>query len=200
MPRDSHRAPTREYIAQLAARLMAEDGIEDYGAAKRKAARQAGAPNTRQLPDNEEIEGALKQYRALYCPDHPQHLRQLREQALEVMAEFTEFQPQLTGGVLKGSAGLHAPVQLQLFTENIKSVEHRLLSRGIAFRGGAVRLYQGNQVMDVPVLSFERKGVEIQMTLLSLDALRLQLRLHPAGQPLERAKRATVIELMATEG
>lgn len=199
MPRDSHRAPTREYIAQLAARLMAEDGIEDYGAAKRKAARQAGAPNMRQLPDNQEIEDALKQYRALYCLEHPQHLRQLRELALEVMAEFSEFQPQLTGAVLKGSAGQHAPVQLQLFTENIKSVEHRLLGRGIAFHGGAERLYHGSQAMDVPVLSFERNGVEIQMTLLSLDALRLQLRLHPAGRPIERAKRAAVMELMAAE-
>ena len=43
MSRDPGRNLTRERIAHLAARLMAEDGIEDYAQAKRKAARQAGS-------------------------------------------------------------------------------------------------------------------------------------------------------------
>ena len=42
MGRESGRNDTRSRIAHLAARLMAEDGIEDYALAKRKAARQAG--------------------------------------------------------------------------------------------------------------------------------------------------------------
>ena len=54
------RNDVRSRIAHIAARLMAEDGIEDHALAKRKAARQAGLSDSRQLPDNDEINEALK--------------------------------------------------------------------------------------------------------------------------------------------
>ena len=40
-PAVPHRSNLRREIAALAARMIAEDGISDYGFAKRKAARQA---------------------------------------------------------------------------------------------------------------------------------------------------------------
>src|SRR5688572_33232689 len=102
MPKRSHRSSgsagpeparndMRSRIAHLAARLMAQDGIEDYALAKRKAARQAGAADSRQLPDNDEIDAALKLYRELYQHEHPARLRELRQLALEVMDEFGQF-------------------------------------------------------------------------------------------------------------
>ena len=63
-----HRAPThrtstvRREIAALAARMMAEDGVQDYGFAKRKAARQMGATDADSLPTNAEIEAELLQH------------------------------------------------------------------------------------------------------------------------------------------
>ena len=134
MARDPGRNFTRERIAHLAARLMAVDGIEDYALAKRKAARQAGVPDARQLPNNDEIDAALRLYRKLYRQEHPAQLRELRQLALEVMDEFARFNPYLTGSVLRGNAGKYAAVSLQLFTDNAKSVEHYLLHRNIGFR------------------------------------------------------------------
>ena len=68
MAKDTVRNDMRSRIAHLAARLMAEDGIEDYALAKRKAARQAGVPDTRELPANEEIDAALRAYQQIYHP------------------------------------------------------------------------------------------------------------------------------------
>ena len=83
MPKESGRNDVRSHIAHLAARLMAEDGIEDYALAKRKAARQAGVPGTRDLPGNQEIEAALKLYREIHRPDtHRAQLRELRLTAI----------------------------------------------------------------------------------------------------------------------
>ena len=48
----------RERIAHQAARIIAEDGLQDYASAKHKAARQIGAPDTHSLPDNDEVERA----------------------------------------------------------------------------------------------------------------------------------------------
>ena len=56
----------RARIAAAAARLMAEDGIDDFALAKRKAARSLGAAETEALPGNDEIEAELRAYLALY--------------------------------------------------------------------------------------------------------------------------------------
>lgn len=197
MAQDPGRNDTRDRIAHLAARLMAEDGIEDYALAKRKAARQAGVPETRQLPKNDEIDAALKLYRELYQREHPAQLRELRQRALEVMDELAGFNPYLTGSVLRGSAGKYAAVSLQLFTDNAKGVEHFLLNRGIDFRNGETRLYAGDMTLDAPVLSFERDGVEIRLTLLSPRELRAQLKASAGGRPIERARREAVEALIA---
>ena len=66
MPRERSRDDIRSAIAVHAARLMAQDGIEDYGLAKRKAARRLGAAGTEALPGNDEIEAELRDYLALY--------------------------------------------------------------------------------------------------------------------------------------
>lgn len=187
----------REHLAHLAARLMAEDGIEDYALAKRKAARQAGMPDSRQLPDNDEIDAALRTYRELYQRQHPDQLRALRELALEVMSDLAEFNPHLTGSVLTGSAGRFADIQLQLFAESHKAVEFALLDHGIRLQTGTSRLYAGDLSIDAPVLSFDRDGVTIHLTLLSPRELRSRIKTGAEGRPLDRAGLAAVEMLIA---
>ena len=199
MGRNPARNVSREQIAHLAARLMAEDGIEDYALAKRKAARQAGAPDTRQLPDNGEIDAALKIYRELYQRQHPAQLRELRERALAMMAEFARFNPYLTGSVLNGTAGRYADIHLQLFTEPHKAVELDLLNKGIRFDTGALRVYAGDMPIDAGVLSFERDGVTIRLTLLTPRELRSRIKTSPGGKPLDRASREALEKLLAEE-
>lgn len=199
MGRNPARNVSREHIAHLAARLMAEDGIEDYALAKRKAARQAGAPDTRQLPDNDEIEAALKAYRGLYQRQHPAQLRELRQRALALMKEFERFNPCLTGSVLNGSAGRFADIHLQLFAEPQKAVELELLNKGIRFDTGAVRLYAGDMPIDAGVLSFDRDAVTVHLTLLTPRELRSRLKTSPGGKPLERANREALEKLLAEE-
>ncbi|HMS04776.1 MAG TPA: hypothetical protein PKD73_03155, partial [Burkholderiaceae bacterium] len=57
---------TREdEIAQAAARLVAEEGL-DYAAAKRRALRDLGLGPRTALPDNERVEDAVREYLALF--------------------------------------------------------------------------------------------------------------------------------------
>lgn len=197
MTRAPGRNVTRERIAHLAARMMAEDGIEDHALAKRKAARQAGVPDLRQLPNNEEIDAALRSYRGLYQREHPAQLRGLRLLALEVMQDLDRFNPYLTGPALTGVAGKYSGIQLQLFTDNAKGIEHYLLNRGVSFRGGQTRLYAGDMELTVPTLAFDRNGVETRLTLLSPRELRSRLKASVEGKPIERASRQAVEVLIA---
>src|SRR5690349_16886451 len=136
MARHSNRRSTdmRARIAAAAARLMAEDGIDDFALAKRKAARQLGVSEAQSLPRNDEIEAELRAYRALYqAEEHPQVIGELRRIALDAMQALEQFSPYLTGAVLTGTAGPFAEIELQLFPDSAKDVEIFLLDRNIAF-------------------------------------------------------------------
>lgn len=199
MPKETGRNDRRSAIAYLAARLMAEDGIEDYALAKRKAARQAGLPDTRDLPSNDEIEAALKAHQQIYQRDtHHDRLRALRETALRVMRELAQFDPHLTGPVLAGTAGKYAGISLQLFVDSAKAVELYLIDRGIPYHAAESRLYfSGSERLTALVYTFEDDDSEIELTVLSTRELRGPLRTGPDGKNIERARIATVERLLA---
>ena len=124
----------RRAIACAAARLMAEEGISDYGAAKRKAARSLGASEGEALPTNEEIETELRAWQSLYQEDEQrERVHDLRTTALEVMQLLAEFHPYLTGGALDGTAGRYSAVEIDLYADCSKDVEIALLSHGISY-------------------------------------------------------------------
>ncbi|MGK2953081.1 MAG: hypothetical protein ACSLEZ_11950 [Thiobacillus sp.] len=130
----------RRRIAHAAARILAEDGSLDYGSAKRKAARQLGAPDSGNLPDNQQIEEALRSYQALYQADETrEQLALLRQVAIEYMERLADFDPHLTGPVLKGTAGRHAGITLQLFTDQQKDVEFLLMGLGTPYQAAEYR-------------------------------------------------------------
>lgn len=124
----------RREIASLAARLMAEDGLDDFALAKRKAARQLGAANTDALPSNQAVEEALLAYQALYqAEEQSARLRFMRTQALALMRLLQAFRPYLTGAVLTGSAGRYSSAEIDLYTDNSKDVEIFLLDHHLDF-------------------------------------------------------------------
>jgi len=130
----------RRRIAHAAARILAEDGSLDYGSAKRKAARQLGAPDSGNLPDNQQIEEALRSYQAIYQTDETRaQLTLLRQTAIEYMEQLVDFDPHLTGSVLNGTAGPHADINLQLFTDHQKDVEFLLMRLPAAYQAGEYR-------------------------------------------------------------
>jgi hypothetical protein len=196
MPKDRGRNDERNRIAHLAARLMAEDGIEDYASAKRKAARQAGVADARQLPTNEEIDAALRTHQSLYGGEaHAARVRELRAQALRVMRDLERFNPYLTGSVLSGTAGKYADINLQLYTDNEKAVEIYLIERG-PYRAGQRRLWLGDEARTVPTFTVDDRGTEIELVVLALDDLRMPVKTTPEGKPLERARAQAVQALL----
>src|SRR5262245_29843761 len=149
----------RARIAAAAARIMAEDGIDDYALAKRKAARRLGAPDTEALPANTEIEAELRAYRALYQADeHPDRIAALRRLALEAMQLLEQFNPYLTGPVLAGTAGPYAEIELQLFPESVKEVELFLLNRNLPYSTSEARRFSGDRARAIAVLALEWQG------------------------------------------
>lgn len=190
----------RERIAHLAARIMAEDGVDDFGYAKRKAARQAGAADTRSMPDNDEIERALTAYRMIYQKDeHPELLRQLREQALTIMKAFERFNPFLSGSVLSGVAGRFSDLEIHLFADSSKEVEMFLLNGGWRFRTAQTRCFVNQTERQVPLYFVDHEGAEVQFKVFDIEDRRRSIRVTALGRPLQRAGIAEVESLLSTE-
>ena len=186
--RTPRQTDMRARIAAAAARLMAEDGIDDYALAKRKAARQLGAEDTQALPRNDEIEAELRSYRALYQADeHPQVIQELREIALDAMRALEGFNPYLTGPVLAGTAGPHAEIELQLFPDSAKDVEIFLLDRGVSFSTHEGRRFTGDRARAVSFISLTWDGIPVRLSVFDRRDERVTLKTSQAGKALERA-------------
>lgn len=183
----------RRNIAALAARLMAEDGIADYGLAKRKAARQLGAPETEALPNNAEVEAELRAYQALYQEDEQrERLLEMRRAATEVMRLLDPFKPYLTGPVLDGTAGRYAEIELEAFPDSGKEVEIFLLNLGTRFEQSEPR--RGGAEVPECVLTFEWNDFPVRLSLYEPDAERTHKRRN--GRASERARLSSVEALL----
>ena len=190
----------RARIAAAAARLMAEDGIEDFAQAKRKAARQLGAADTESLPANDEVEAELVAYRALYqATEHPERIAELRRVALQAMRAFERFSPYLTGPVLKGIAGPYAQIDLQLYPDSAKDVELFLLERNIAFETAEGRRYSGDRALPVSVFTLEWGGAPLKLSVFDPRDERVALKTSLAGRVMERAGIAEVGQMVDKE-
>lgn len=190
----------RSRIAHLAARLMAEDGIDDFGLAKRKAARQAGAPDTRNLPDTAEVEQALRVYRQLYqAREQADRIHDLRGHAVATMRQFEAFDPHLIGSVRSGNAGRYADIELILFADSAKEVELFLINHRMQYRAREDRYWIGDDCRLVPGFDLETPSADVHMSVLDPRDRRLPLRTAAEGRPIDRARRAWVErELAAT--
>jgi hypothetical protein len=201
MPKEqkSKQQQMRARIAAVAARIMAEDGIEDFATAKRKAARQLGAGDTQSLPNNDEIEAELRIYQSLYQGDEQRdRVRYLRSQALAAMEELAQFNPYLTGPVLKGTAARYADIDLQVFADSGKELEIFLLNRNIPYQTSELRHFSGNQERAVSVLSMDWQGTPVRVAVYWPGDERRSLKTNPLGRSLERAGLEAVRTLVAS--
>jgi hypothetical protein len=187
-PRGAQR---RREIAALAARMMAEDGIDDFGFAKRKAARQLGTSDGagESLPTNAEIETELRRWQTLYQGrELSERLADMRQAATGLMRLLDRFRPYLTGSALDGTAGRYAEIELDLFPESAKDVEIFLLDAAFPFEHREAR----KTPSEAPeaVLTLEWEGIPARLSIYPAPAERNR------RQP--RARLAQVEALIAT--
>ena len=192
----------RRAIAQEAARVMAEHGIQDFRAAKRKAAERFVVTETSALPSNAEIETALVEYQRLFAADsHGNSLRSQRRAALQAMRSFAAFSPRLVGPVLAGTATAHSDVHLHLFADSPEAVALSLLDRGVGHEVGEHRLRVDAERFQVfPSVQFELDAHTIDATVFAVDGIR-QAPISPVdGRPMRRADVEELEALLGPSG
>lgn len=179
----------RRALAQEAARLMFEHGVDDYGFAKRKAAERLGAGEHAVLPKNAEIDEALAEYQRLFASDtYTETLAEQRRAALDAMELLVQFEPRLVGPVLSGTATPHQDISLHVFSDSPEAVTLRLLDDRIMYKVAENRVkLNADRVLQYPSLKFSVYDLPIDVTVFPKDGIR-QAPLSPTdGRPMRRA-------------
>jgi len=133
-------------IAAAAAALIVEEGLE-YGPAKRRVVKQLALPGRTELPDNDQIEDAVREYITIFCGEtQPAELKALRELALVWMARMAVFRPYLTGAVWHGTATRLSDIYIQLFCDDPKSAEIALIEHNVDYEPRTITGFTGTAV------------------------------------------------------
>ena len=146
----SRRSPTVQNlsleIASAAAALVVEEGLE-YGPAKRRAVKQMALPARTELPGNDVLEDAVREYIGLFCGDtQPAELAALRELALVWMQRMAAFRPYLAGAVWQGTATRLSDIYIQLFCDDSKSAEISLIEHQVDYEPRTLTGFTGGSV------------------------------------------------------
>lgn len=200
------RAPTRSdhlrsAVAQEAARLMAEHGIQDYFVAKRKAAERYGVVDGAFLPKNTEIEAALASYQRLFGgAQHSSSVQEQRRVALRAMQLLGRFEPRLVGAVLTGTATGYNDIQLHVFSDSPEAVYMQLMDQRYEYEvfERRIRMTPERQVL-VPSVRFEMESEMVEAFVFPEDGIR-QAPVSPVdGKPMRRAGMAEVATLAESD-
>ena len=187
----------RQLIAQQAARMMAEDGINDFAYAKKKAGKQLGVTESSVLPTNAEIEEEVRLYHNIYNADvQPLELEKLRKAALTTMQIFERFSPHLTGSVLDGTAGKFSQTSIHLFADSAKDVEMFLLNQQIPFESSEKSFRISDKPSKdkkekvrktVPVFTLETELGLQKLSVFDVDDMRVAVKRTVDGSNADRA-------------
>jgi hypothetical protein len=188
----------RQAVAEEAARIMREQGVDDFLQAKRKAADRLGVTDASILPRNTEIEAALVAHQRLFAADrHEAGLVALRRSALEAMRLMADFQPRLVGPVLTGTASPHAEITLHLFSESPEAVSLRLEESGVPHEVLERRVrYERDRAVNYPALRFVAGRQTVDAVVFPLDGIRQSPSSPVDGKPMRRANAAEVEALL----
>jgi hypothetical protein len=191
----------RTAVAQEAARLMAEHGIQDFHLAKRKAAERYGVAEGAALPSNTEIEAALLSYQRLFGGEH--HASSLREQrgiAVRAMRLLEKFDPRLVGPVLAGSATEFTDIQLHIFSDSAEAVYTHLIDRRFEYEVFERKVRMNpDRIIGVPSVRFAIVESMVEAFIFPSVGIR-QAPVSPVdGKPMRRATLTEVTALLPVQ-
>ncbi|MGM0554639.1 MAG: hypothetical protein ACQETK_12890 [Pseudomonadota bacterium] len=190
----------RQELAQEAARIQIDDGIRDFGLAKRKAAEHLGVDPRHDMPSNAEIQdAAIARSRLFATRASRQDYRDRLGAALTVMERLAHREPRLVGPLLTGIVERQALINLHAFAETPEEVIIELGDRGIHCDTGE-RRYRSRQGREqrIPFLAFRGpNGIDVELTVFPLDGIRQAPPSPVDGRPMKRANHAEVERMLA---
>ena len=180
----------KDMIAQEAAKIIAEKGIQQFGQAKFKAAENLNAMDNGCLPSNSDIEKKLIEYYQLFQTDvHLDHIKSLRKIALDIMHIFDNYQIYLVGPVANGTANVSSAINFHIASEDESEIiqtltkndlTHKPYDRKIKFNEKTIKQVNGIKTI--------YKNTDIELTIFNHKEIRLAPLSKIDNKPMKRIK------------
>jgi predicted nucleotidyltransferase len=188
----------RQMLAQEAARIIVEQGIQDFRLAKVKAAERLGLSGRGSLPGNSEIQQAVGEHLTLFGREsHSNLLQALRRAALSAMEILSPFSPRLVGPVLHGTAATNSAVNLHVFSDTPELIAMKLDENRLAYRSYERRLKsRRDRAETFAGYRFLQDDSSVEATVFPVNGMR-QAPISPVdGRPMKRADHVAVQKLL----
>ena len=154
-------------VANLAAQMIMEEGIEDYLFAKKKAAKSLGLNENMSLPSNSQIDNAIKDFNKIFNQDVDiEFLEHFKTQALNVMSMFKNFRPHLMNQLSEGIIPKFPEIKINLFTDNLKDIEYIILNSEISYEFREVKMNSkvgGNSIKSIPTFYLDNLPIPAEI-------------------------------------
>ena len=188
----------RQMLAQEAARIIVEQGIQDFRLAKIKAAERLGLTGRGSLPGNSEIQQAVGEHLTLFGREsHINLLEALRRAALAAMEILSPFSPRLVGPVLHGTAAANSAINLHVFSDTPELIAMKLDENRLSYRPYERRLKSRRDKAETFAgYRFFQDDASIEATVFPVNGMR-QAPISPVdGRPMQRADHVAVQKLL----
>ena len=197
----------RQSLAREAARLMYEEGVDQYFNAKRLAAKRIlGRGGEKKmyhrpqdLPSNGEIKASLLQIVQFTEGElSQQRLFVMRVIAFETMNALEPFHPRLIGSVSTGHVRRGSDIDIHVFTDNVEEIERHLHQLGWRFKTKIVTIHVAGGYKDY--LHIHCGHIfPIELTIYPYYDIRVTQRSSTDGKPIMRIKLSALERLMVEE-
>ena len=197
----------RHLIAIQAAKLMYEEGVDQYLDAKRMAAKRLFGKSGKKvirhrpkdMPSNGEISAELTRLaRFVEGSGNTSRLFAMRVVALGLMADLEEFYPRLIGSVSTGRVRKGSDIDLHIFSDSLEPLERHLKQMGWEYETRVVSINKGKSIQDYTHI-FLFDCFPIELSVYPLFERRIRGRSSTDGRPILRMKSSTLLTLIEKE-
>jgi len=193
------RNAIRQLLVREAARLMYEEGVEQYLDAKRKAAKRILGKQTKDLPSNGEISEELYSLAKFHNgSEHSRTLFEMRLLAMEVMERLDEFSPRLIGSVSTGRIREGSDVDLHVFTDSLELIQSHLEKLDWPYEVNQVWIEKNGRPAEFNHV-YMMFDYPVELSVYPVNDIRVRGRSSTDGKPIERLSVSKVRELIMEE-
>lgn len=189
----------RRLLVREAARLMFEEGVDQYLDAKKKAAKRILGKQTKILPSNGEISDELYQLSLFHRGNElTTTLFEMRLLAMDVMDHLETFSPRLIGSVSTGRIRHGSDIDLHIFTDSLEVLQNQLDSLDWRYELKQIWIEKNGRPVEHTHVYLDLE-FPVELSIYSLNEIRVRGRSSTDGKPINRLSIAAVRHLLMTE-
>lgn len=199
MKRKSNNNNLRRLLIREAARLMFEEGVDQYFDAKKKAAKRILGKQTKHLPSNGEISDELYQLSLFHCGDElSTTLFKMRLLAMDVMEHLECFNPRLIGSVSTGRVRHGSDIDLHIFTDTLEHFQNYLDNLNWQYHFKQICIEKEGRPVEYTHVYLDLE-FPVELSVYPTNEIRIRGRSSTDGKPINRLSISTLRNLVLTE-